>query len=452
MNEVISVQVDYTVIISLLIFSAMISTVLFIYIISRVKGGKIIGFFITGQILSMVWTVFNIFELLAPNVQIRWVIVVIEYIPLCFMGLFFFHFSYSYNYQKIMARVPFLISLIFPIVSYIAVITNPLHHMFYSSFDLKNETYEFFCWFIIVMTLLYLSLGALIFLIKGKFANPTRNRQSIYFVVAIMIPSIVHALLITGFLDFGFNITLIFIPFSVLLFTASVLKYQFLDVLPIAVKGAIDSMVDGILVISTKGVVIDANRLFFKKHFGMIGIHHLKNIANFYQLISPLVIDQRELTNLIEAILSKENQVFKGTFEVKREDGDSSRIHYTVSPLNDARYHKNASLITFFDITQTHALYTQLEQKNQAFLEANKDLEEHMKNTQQLAMTSERNKLMTEIHDTLGHSLVELLALIEYSNMVTDDTSIQEAIDKGRKSLQEVREAVSNYKKMGGLT
>ncbi len=45
---------------------------------------KIAFFLIIGQILGITWNVLYIFELTAPTLEIRWIIIVLEYIPICF--------------------------------------------------------------------------------------------------------------------------------------------------------------------------------------------------------------------------------------------------------------------------------------------------------------------------------------------------------------------------------
>ncbi len=109
-------------------------------------------------------------------------------------------------------------------------------------------------------------------------------------------------------------------------------------------------------------------------------------------------------------------------------------------------------------MTDIYDLYRRLEEKNSELVEANNRLQNHVKNVQQLTMETERNKIMADIHDTLGHSMVELLTLLEVTDMIMEQQhedvldTVDEALAKGRNSLKEIREAVTKYKNMGGLT
>ena len=98
-----------------------------------------------------------------------------------------------------------------------------------------------------------------------------------------------------------------------------------------------------------------------------------------------------------------------------------------------------------------------MEAKNNELNVANIKLKKYLKAVEKLTVEEEINRIMTEIHDTLGHSMTELLALIEVTGLQLEKNdedameTIQSAIDKARSSLEEIRLAVAKYKKMGGF-
>ena len=208
MQGYLNVEVNNTIIIALLLFSAMVSTVLCVYIFTKSRSGKVVVFFICGQLLTIIWTVFYIFEILAPTVQARWIIVCIEYFPLCYVGFVFLHFAYAYTRHEMMSKTWFYITLILPTLNYIAVWTNPLHGYFYYGFRIDGEDFGPITYLIIVTTFSYLVIGAMLFLSKEHVKNTSRQKQSMYFVIAILIPVVVHAMHTAGFVNFGFSITL----------------------------------------------------------------------------------------------------------------------------------------------------------------------------------------------------------------------------------------------------
>lgn len=450
------INVDFILIIGLLIFSIAVSSVLFVYIFTKSRSGKVMMFFLSGQFLILLWTVLYIFEILAPTVEIRWIIVVIEYFALSYVGFAFLHFSYAYNKHQLMSKKLFYMTLITPTLAYLSVLTNKWHHVFYRDFFLTGEVFGPIAYLIIINTSTYLMIGAYFFMKKDKTRSASRQKQSTYFVVAISIPVIVHALHSLNVFDVGFTATLVVMPFSILLFIVSVLKYQFLDILPIAINDTIESMMDGMLVVHPSGEILDSNTLFFKKKLGMNHIRKLKTLTLFYQEISKYLMDCSEFNQLYSCIDKKMLEIVKGTITIKGLK-QKAIIYYTAKPMFDYSDNKIATLITFFDMTEIYQLYNRLEEKNFELIEANIRLQNHTKIVHQLTVESERNKMMAEIHDTLGHSMMELLTLLEVTDLIMEQDgdnvleTVQEAIDKGRNSLDEVRNAVAKYKKMGGI-
>jgi signal transduction histidine kinase len=455
--QTIYLNLDKTLIIAMLLFSAIVSIILCVYIIEKSRSGKIMHFFILGQLLTIIWSVFSIFELLALNVEIRWFIVCIQYFPLSYVGFAFLHFAYAYTRHRMMKNPLFYFTLLLPTVGYIAALTNPLHYLFYSEFTLYGERFGPFCYLTLFTTVAYLLLGASCFLDKMYLKSISRKKQSMYFVIAMIVPVIAHLFLVTKIINFGFTITLLFIPFSVLLFIVAVFKYQFLDVLPIAINDTIESMYDGMIVINSQGKIMDYNTNFFKRIFGIGKMSQCETITDFYERIKFPIKNTEEFLSIISRVDHNVHSVLKGKLEITHINNETFTISVIVTPLMDRQYQKIATLITFFDISEVFKLYQTMELKNAELLDANNKLKSHIQSTQMLTTEVERNSLMADIHDTLGHSMMELLALLEVTDLILNlgqenviDT-IEEAIDKARNSLREVREAVAKYKKMGGI-
>lgn len=459
MTNYLELQVDYTIIIALLMFSAAVSCVLCVYIITKSRSGRVMVFFIIGQIFTIMWTILYIFELLAPTVGARWVIVCIEYIVLCYVGVLFLHFAYAYTKHEVLPTKWTIWTLVTASIGYLSVLTNGYHHWFYKEFSLDGEVFGPMAYYIIALTMLYLLSGAVIFATNKRQNKGSHQKQSMYFSIAIVVPVSVHFLQVIGLLNFGFAITLVFIPFSVLLFIVSILKYQFLDVLPIAINDTIDGMLDGMLVVDNSGMLIDYNEAFFKKMFGMVHIDRIKTYDAFLNEVVDAFLQEEEYEEAYHAMDVDHEEVRRGTITIEAMDKKKHIIYYTAKPIIDHSRYKMATLITFFDMTEIHYLYKELEIKNAEMVRANTRLENLTKQEQLLAVELERNHMMADIHDTLGHSMMELLALLEVCDYTIGSKkndekvieTVENALGKARSSLAEVRQAVSNYKEMGGF-
>jgi len=456
LSRFLVIQLNNTLIIALLVFSAIVSIVLCVYIFEKSRAGEVMNFFIYGVICTILWTVLYIFELLAPTNSIHWVVICLEYIPLTLVGFFFMHFAYIYTKHHLMSKKMILLTLILPILSYVAVLTNPIHHLVYTEISLDKEVLGPVCFMIIFSTISYLGIGALQFVNKEYIKSISRRKQSMYFIIAMALPSVVHILNEFKVLNFGFRVTLIVIPFSVLLFIVAVLKYRFLDVLPMAIDDTIESMYDGMLVVNRDGKLIDYNNNFFYKVLGIKNMKKITSIEEFYKKTENNYKDKVKFQPIINSVYNEEILGIKGKIEIKHQ-ADQLTLLYTTQPLFGYKQNKVATLVTLFDMTEVYRLYDKLEVKNLELIEANTKLHIHTETVHKLTTEFERNLIMAEIHDTLGHSMMELLAMLELIDFMMHQKksdvveAIQEALNKSRLSLQEVRAAVVKYKKIGGI-
>ncbi|MBC7958437.1 MAG: hypothetical protein H7X94_01095, partial [Vallitaleaceae bacterium] len=130
---------------------------------------------------------------------------------------------------------------------------------------------------------------------------------------------------------------------------------------------------------------------------------------------------------------------------------------YTITAI-----HKNnqkiAAMLTFRDVTEQTSLQYSIEGKNYELLEANQKLKEHMQNVKELTSEKERDTLMTEINDTFGHSMTEIIALLQLCTLLLSteqeeraEKAISDTILRARAALEEMRQSVSKYKKGVGI-
>ncbi|MDF1617100.1 histidine kinase N-terminal 7TM domain-containing protein [Petrocella sp. FN5] len=438
-----------------LIFSAAYMIILGIVIRVKSQGGAIVRWFLCIVFVMWLWTTFYIFERLAPSVEIKWLISCVEYIAICYLGFFAYMFSRSYRGLKSPSKLKLAALLSPPTFFYISVLTNPLHHQFYRSFTIQTEIYGPLCWALIYTTLLYYLGGVYHFIRKSKYRSIYRKRQMLYFSAAIIVPITIHILNTIKLIDLDFNISLVVMPYSLFLITISVLKYKFLDILPHALLDVVEFIDDGFMVINVDNDLEDYNALFFNR---FIDLNHCEKMEDVIDVFAKIVDDSEDLDNLILALKVGKNDYISGEIAFKKKQSDTYlNIQYTTKAINDLYGSKIATIITFHDITEIQNLYLALENKKEELMEAKKRLEDHIASIQQLTIEKERNKLMSEVHDTLGHSMTEVLALLEKCDLILDqkdnqlqfEAVLEETIERARKGLAEIRSAVTRFKKMG---
>jgi len=436
-----------------LIFSAAYMIVLGIVIRVKSQGGAIVRWFLCIVFVMWLWTTFYIFERVAPSIEIRWLICCVEYVAICYLGFFAYMFSRAYRGLKAPSKLKLIALLTPPTFFYLSVLTNPLHLQFYRSFSLQTEVYGPLCWALIYVTLLYYLGGVYHFIRKSRYRSIYRRRQMVYFSAAIIVPIIIHILNTIKMINFDFNISLVVMPYSLLLITISVLKHKFLDILPHALLDVVEFIDDGFMVINMDNHLEDYNALFFNRFIEMT---HCEDMEDVMDVFIDIVEDPKDIDNLIVALKVGKHDYISGEISFKKKYSNTYlNMQYTTKAINDLYGSKIATIITFHDITEIQHLYIALENKKEELMQAKERLEEHIASIHQLTIEQERNKLMSEVHDTLGHSMTEVLALLEKCDLVLDQDPLQfevvleETIDRARKGIEEIRSAVTRFKKMG---
>lgn len=90
-------------------------------------------------------------------------------------------------------------------------------------------------------------------------------------------------------------------------------------------------------------------------------------------------------------------------------------------------------------INRIYALNQQLDHANEKFREANIKLKDYSNTVEEMSKTQERNRLAKEIHDTIGHTLTNLISGLDASLIL-----INESISDTKEQLTLLREIASN--------
>lgn len=450
----VGLEINNIVVVLGLLLSAIYSIALGIYIWVRSRGGRVVFWFLTGQLLLAVWTFIHIFEFYAPSLEVRWVVVCLAYIPISYFSVAFYMFTRGYGKAKETSLLKGILIFFVPTVLYISVITNPLHHLFYKEFYMNQEVYGPLCYVLFLVVAVYIVLGVVEFWRNRDDGSIYMKQQLGFISVAALIPISVHVITVLNIVQFGFNIALLAMPFSLTMIAIAVLKYQFLDILPLTLAEVVETIDDGFLVVNNEGDLEDFNALFFEKWFD---ITKCRNFEQFLEACSHVVNNKAVLNNLSYSMSVKKENYVSGEIAILKS-GVNTTIQYTTKAINDIHGVKVATIVTFHDITEIQDLFAQHELKKQELMIAKSKLEEHIGTVQMLSIETERNKLMSEVHDTLGHSMTELLALLEKCDMVlnkefVDEMDAVEVIDKtlikARDSLAQIRRSVSKFRKAG---
>lgn len=219
--------------------------------------------------LVSIWSLFYGFELLTENYERLHDLLSIEYIGISAIPVSLLVFVSRYSERDHwINRKSILILMIIPCITFLMVLTNDFHHLFYASSKLIHtgifSYHEFTRGPFYFLHLIY-SYGIILFaiyLIFNTYLSVSyENRMRVLFILfSAVIPCIFSLLYIFGLKPEG-NVDLTPVGFLImgLLLTVGTFNKGLLNIKPIVLSSIYKSIPDAILVVDTNGIVISSN-------------------------------------------------------------------------------------------------------------------------------------------------------------------------------------------------
>jgi len=234
---------------------------------------------------------------------------------------------------------------------------------------------------------------------------------------------------------------------SLIAFAIASYRYQFMNIMPMALSEIVNSLHEGIMVVDGKGKIASVNILMET----LLGIKKSSLIEKNATEVSELILKSWNYNDESrEAIIS----IGRGTQkEVKGviEHGENKQYEIHCLPLKNAN-HLIGWVVSFYDIHEHKALLDELGSKNLKLSEAYSKLLEHANVVEELSAYRERSRIAGEIHDSVGHCLSILVATLEVIKMSfgkANDDEILERINSShlvaKNGLSELRHMVSDF-------
>lgn len=207
--------------------------------------------------------------------------------------------------------------LVIPVVSVFILLTNPYHHLFYTTFSLIPSQFVPGPYYLLHTAYSYLCIGGgLAYL--GVFSVKNYglfSKQALLIFVGILISFIVDSFSTFKLLDWSAAVENIVLAVTVICFLLAVVKFDFLNVIPIALQAVVDLLSDGYAVFDEDYEIIDFNVTFAANCPGVTRRARITRILrnNFPDFQEKLFIAQVD-----EAIRTGQ----KGSLEMQRPAGE----------------------------------------------------------------------------------------------------------------------------------
>jgi signal transduction histidine kinase len=293
---------------------SLISIFLSLYVtiyVAKMKNKKQIHYaFICTTGLVLYWSIIRFIQLIVEEENTIYFLEHIHYIGVCLMPLALLFTGIIFAKTSIEFSKKLLLLLIIPIASIILALTNNLHHLFivkysfistefvYGPFYTIHELYSYICIFLGLYYLFYFTIKN-----AGFF-----SKQSFLLFLGVSFPLIVIILSTQKIVAMPVFLENISFSVSMLFFAFAIFKFQFLNVVPIALQRIVDLISDSYIVINENMVIIDYNKTFVDTFQSIINIKRRENI--FDVISNPEIhMDRERMVRLGREAREKRNSI-----------------------------------------------------------------------------------------------------------------------------------------------
>ena len=241
--------------------------IIFHYINKRSsKKNQLVTAFKLTMLCMMLWCIGLMVQILAINFISLNVAIYVDYfiyLPLCLTPVALFFIAYIFIKKHIEFKKWYLLLFIIPAITMLVLWTNDFHHLFYEEYSLNTSETVFGPYFFVHSAYTYglFAIDILMLLITSIKNSSFLSKQSILIIIGTLVPIIVNIVGMT-ILDGNIYTTPISFIVTILLFGVAILRYNFLNIAPIALKRVVDQMSDAYLVLNQDYAVSDCNKPF----------------------------------------------------------------------------------------------------------------------------------------------------------------------------------------------
>ena len=372
----------------LLIMSTIMIIGLLIAIVRMKNKSQIHYVFACNIGLILIWCIGHILEVITT---IQFGVTNLTFVYLYYFGLIFLPISLLFTglifeRSRIKLTLPYLLLFIIPVIDFIALLTNELHHEYFVHYSIYHQE-SVLGWMFQVHTLfsyLFIVLG-LFFLTRYSIKNSGFfSKQSILIQVGIAIPFVINILLTLKVLNLPIYYTPISFSIAIVCFSLAIIKLDFLNIAPIALQKIVDLISDSYIVVNRNFSIIDYNKTFMDAFSEVKGLRRKANLLtlmnenSYLGLNSDLLVDYGK-----QAIKAKETVSFERNI-IGEKFNRFFMVEVTPIFINSVY---TATIILLKDITQSK-----------------KDLET-IKSTQEIIMEQERLSSLGQLIGGIAHNL-----------------------------------------------
>jgi len=311
----------------------------------------------------------------------------IAYIGICFVPVSLLLTGMIFSDAGTRLKAKDLKLFIVPAISLVILWTNDYHHLFIERYSPVSNEIVYGGYFNIHLVYSYICiLIGLYFLLNFSIRNSGLfSKQAFVIFLGFMVPVLVNVLFTLNIITLSVFATPVAFSFLVICYFYATLRYDFLNVVPIALRTVVDRISDGFVVVDTKLNIVDYNKTFQDTFADFFNIEKRYNLIDALKSDIFAKIDLEKLVGYIDKVSTSRITI---TFEshLTSENFDKY-FNIEITPM--ASYDNYiGTVILMKDITQSK-----------------KDLEV-IKENQAILMEQERLASLGQLMGGIAHNLM----------------------------------------------
>ncbi len=227
----------------------------------KMRNKKQIHYAFLGIIFSIfIWSFGNF--LLALSNFSNMLYVNFYFLGVCFVPVALVFLGLTFAYTKIDFNWKYKLLFLVPIIDYLIIITNKYHHLFFVKYSSINTLTEYGQFYFIhtIISYIYLFIGIAYLLYYSIKNAGFFSKQSLLIILGICIPFAFNIFENFHILILPIFITPVAFSWAIVFWAFAILKFDFLNVVPVALQRVVDLISDSYVVVNENLEIIDYNK------------------------------------------------------------------------------------------------------------------------------------------------------------------------------------------------
>ena len=369
---------------------------LLLYLFLRGHRSQVQLTYASSTVSLLIWLVSMILLTHNQNNLSLWLLIHLHFFSITAFALSFVLFGAAYHGQQKLS-LKLMIPVALPVLlTFLVILSNPLHHLFLTGLSSSGIDAGPFYYFVTGLNLLYILTG--LWLCGRTISQRLSSRRLLvlFFNLAILLLSLVFSIFFVSQTILRM-LSPIVLALMVILIGIIALHYHIFDVIPLARRLIMNEISSALAVTRPDNKIIDAN----------LAMIRLFNPNAEFRLLMPIEVLSPQLRLTDDDQLPLQKEMYFETAAGRR------LFELYVHSVVNAGGKLLGRIYRLVELDQDQYMRHLLSEQNKQMAMANQSLQRYLNITAELRSIVVRNQIAREMHDSLGHTLIILISMLE---------------------------------------